>query len=303
MSHKQVEQHRRLKAKLYFEELRAMIPAVDARSDRNKVLAVAIDHIKNLKGIPIAPGSRACDRAGLRGDQDDEDMMFEMDDAQKMSHNVVEQRRRHLAKGYFDELRDLLTHPQAAKFDKNTVLQHTVSLLKRLQSGHVDSSDSVSRGETSDGGLDGHQHQGSLSGSPTDVTSFAAAFSAASKPPLAKREGEAKRGKKRQPEAPKARTSSPSAGSSDQDIFEMEGLGVEAQDHKRSRHSGCAAGDGSGRECPCSNCEAERECLSALSLLAEVALSVPNTPVIAPGAGPGRALSSPVDMQNLVLSA
>mmetsp|Transcript_21678 Transcript_21678/g.50293 ORF Transcript_21678/g.50293 Transcript_21678/m.50293 type:complete len:197 (+) Transcript_21678:126-716(+) len=126
MSHKQVEQHRRLKAKLYFEELRAMLPAVDARSDRNKVLAVAIDHIKDLQGIPIPPGSRACERAGLRGDNDDEDMMFEMDDTQKMSHNVVEQRRRHLAKGYFDELRDLLTHPQASKFDKNTVLQHTV---------------------------------------------------------------------------------------------------------------------------------------------------------------------------------
>ena len=62
-----------------------MLPDVDARSDRNKVLAVAIDHIKDLQGIPIPPGSRASERAGLRGDGDDEDgLMFEMDDTSKM---------------------------------------------------------------------------------------------------------------------------------------------------------------------------------------------------------------------------
>lgn len=294
MSHKQVEQHRRLKAKLYFEELRAMLPAVDARSDRNKVLAVAIDHIKELQGIPIAPGMRASERAGLRGGDDDEDMMFEMDDAQKMSHNVVEQRRRHLAKGYFDELRELFSHPQASKFDKNTVLEHTVSLIKRLQSRNGDWSD---KGESSDSGAD------SLSHSPNDVTAFATNFFAPPKP-AAKREGETKRGKKRHSETP---TSAPSPSGSDQDIFEMEGVG-ESQDHKRSRRhdSGCTAGDGAGHECSCQHCEDERQCFAALSLLSEVALSVPNTPIIAPGVVPRASPSptgNPTDMQNLVLAA
>lgn len=33
-----------------------------------------------------------------------------------------------MARGYFDELRALLPHAQAAKFDKNTVLLHTVRI-------------------------------------------------------------------------------------------------------------------------------------------------------------------------------
>ena len=37
MSHKQVEQHRRLKAKQYFDELRCLIPnGTDPKCDRNR---------------------------------------------------------------------------------------------------------------------------------------------------------------------------------------------------------------------------------------------------------------------------
>ena len=76
----------RLKAKMYFDDLRSILPDVDVRSDRNKVLAVAIDYIKDLQGIPIPPGQRASERAGLRTDEDDEGLMFDMDDGQKLRY-------------------------------------------------------------------------------------------------------------------------------------------------------------------------------------------------------------------------
>ena len=76
----------RLKAKMYFDDLRSILPNVDVRSDRNKVLAVAIDYIKDLQGIPIPPGQRASERAGLRTDEDDEGLMFDMDDGQKLRY-------------------------------------------------------------------------------------------------------------------------------------------------------------------------------------------------------------------------
>lgn len=70
---------------MYFDDLRSILPSVDVRSDRNKVLAVAIDYIKDLQGIPIPPGQRASERAGLRGDNDDDEgLMFDMDDTQKL---------------------------------------------------------------------------------------------------------------------------------------------------------------------------------------------------------------------------
>eukprot|EP00287_Rhodomonas_sp_CCMP768_P008650 CAMPEP_0196736338 /NCGR_PEP_ID=MMETSP1091-20130531/14433_1 /TAXON_ID=302021 /ORGANISM="Rhodomonas sp., Strain CCMP768" /LENGTH=148 /DNA_ID=CAMNT_0042080051 /DNA_START=181 /DNA_END=623 /DNA_ORIENTATION=- len=51
MSHKQVEQHRRLKAKQYFDELRCLVPGgTDSKNDRNRVLQLAIDHLKALTG-------------------------------------------------------------------------------------------------------------------------------------------------------------------------------------------------------------------------------------------------------------
>ncbi|KAJ1481469.1 hypothetical protein T484DRAFT_1807314, partial [Baffinella frigidus] len=47
MSHKQVEQHRRLKAKEHFDELRCLVPGGrDAKNDRNRVLALALAHLK-----------------------------------------------------------------------------------------------------------------------------------------------------------------------------------------------------------------------------------------------------------------
>lgn len=84
-----------------------------------RILQEAITYVRELKGM----------KGGTSQDDEDgtnEDMQFEMEDVAeseggaKPSHNEVEQRRRLLAKQYFDELRSLL--PNAAKFDKNTVL-------------------------------------------------------------------------------------------------------------------------------------------------------------------------------------
>jgi hypothetical protein len=67
-----------MKAKQYFEEVRAMLPyGVDSRSDRNKVLAVAIDYIRELQGA--APVSRR--KMSLTHDEAECDLMFEMEDS------------------------------------------------------------------------------------------------------------------------------------------------------------------------------------------------------------------------------
>lgn len=72
-----------MKAKQYFEELRAMIPAgVDARSDRNKVLWVAIDYLRELLGKPSLSTSRFS--AGSSGTEEEQELMFEMDDTQRL---------------------------------------------------------------------------------------------------------------------------------------------------------------------------------------------------------------------------
>jgi hypothetical protein len=130
MSHKQVEQFRRQKAKEYFEELRELLPhTTDHRCDRNKILQETISYVRELKGLST-----------VKSPEDDDsknEMQFDMDDvadsepSAKPSHNEVEQRRRLLAKQYFDELRGLL--PNAAKFDKNTVLVNTIQLIKNLR--------------------------------------------------------------------------------------------------------------------------------------------------------------------------
>jgi hypothetical protein len=52
MSHKQVEQHRRQKAKLYFDELRCLVPAGrDPKNDRNRVLQVPLIDRLSLRSI------------------------------------------------------------------------------------------------------------------------------------------------------------------------------------------------------------------------------------------------------------
>jgi PAS domain S-box-containing protein len=57
-----------------------------------------------------------------------------MDDStERLSHKEVEQRRREKAKQYFDELRTLLPCGADSKFDKNTILQNTIAMIKQLQ--------------------------------------------------------------------------------------------------------------------------------------------------------------------------
>mmetsp|Transcript_49050 Transcript_49050/g.98118 ORF Transcript_49050/g.98118 Transcript_49050/m.98118 type:complete len:215 (+) Transcript_49050:2-646(+) len=52
---------------------------------------------------------------------------------ERLSHKEVEQRRREKAKHYFDELRALLPCGADSKFDKNTILQNTIAMIKQLQ--------------------------------------------------------------------------------------------------------------------------------------------------------------------------
>jgi len=292
MSHKQVEQHRRMKAKQYFEELRAMLPSgVDSRSDRNKVLSVSIDYLKELLGK--GAGSRSSGTCS--GADDDDGLMFEMDDAVKLSHNVVEQRRRHMARGYFDELRALLPHAQAAKFDKNTVLLHTVALIRQLQAGlSTASSDNEDGHSTKGSGERGHTKHllsssldsGSLSNSPNDVVSFTVSnFSTRSRS-----SGDFRRSRKRLTGEVKEESPEEDDQTSGRDgEDEME---AEEQSNKRSRVvpkcGGCGQCDG------CDNTWEERAAFEALSLLSECAyqLSQPNTPQLLPSAGLSQSLPS-----------
>jgi hypothetical protein len=129
-SHKQVEQYRRMKAKEYFEDLRDLLPASrDTRCDRNKILQEAIEYVKELQGLSNPRNRDDDDDDGLQFDMEDDSTKKE-EDTRHLSHNQVEQRRRQLAKSHFEELRALL--PDAGKFDKNTILLHTIQLIRRL---------------------------------------------------------------------------------------------------------------------------------------------------------------------------
>ena len=149
-SHKQVEQYRRMKAKEYFEELRDLLPSSrDTKCDRNRILQEAIEYVKELKGL--TPPRDRC------GDEDDEGLQFDMEedagradeDTKHLSHNQVEQRRRQLAKGHFEELRALLH--DAAKFDKNTILLHTIRLIRNYTGKVCTSSSDSSPSPTNEG--------------------------------------------------------------------------------------------------------------------------------------------------------
>lgn len=150
MSHKQVEQHRRQKAKQYFDELRCLVPnGRDPKNDRNKVLSLAIDHMQNLKAGKVTDSQSSTSSTTSDGNPD---LIFTMDaddmptsktaesDSQpkaaeseadkRLSHNEVEQKRRKQARQHYDELRALL--PNAAKYDKNTVLACTIQVMRQM---------------------------------------------------------------------------------------------------------------------------------------------------------------------------
>ena len=144
MSHKQVEQHRRLKAKQYFNELRCLVPGGrDPKNDRNKVLQLAIEHMRLLRGrlsgsATAQPAAKESAEEGVFT-MDAEEMgtakpvhasAAESEADKRLSHNEVEQKRRLQARHHYDDLRELL--PNAAKFDKNTVLAGTIQAIKQM---------------------------------------------------------------------------------------------------------------------------------------------------------------------------
>jgi hypothetical protein len=151
----------------YFDELRCLVPGgKDTKNDRNRVLALAIDHLKvpfTQPGYLRSTPAHECWRGSwqfLRGNagtvkQEAHDerertpLMFEMDgmdgdhkeleakvdqvegkEEKRLSHNEVEQRRRREAKQHYEELRRHI--PNSAKFDKNTVLMAVIAQIKQL---------------------------------------------------------------------------------------------------------------------------------------------------------------------------
>ena len=317
MSHKQVEQHRRLKAKQHFDELRCLVPSgCDPKNDRNKVLQLAIEHLRNLKaGKPTSSASAV---------QDSEpDLMFSMDaeDGQhpkpeseadkRLSHNEVEQKRRQQARHHYDELRALL--PNAGKYDKNTVLFHAIQSIRQLQG--VSEQDlakmvrelvSSQDNEQEPGQHEVVQHQAAsnlallanatatLSESPTDVVSFAATMA------LCQQDETHKNSRKRtsdmvgaasaqQPEVKQEAQEHVHGESTESESPELErkkarrlsGEVVVADVSAKSH----GEGDSAQRHAE-SAFEAEMDSLDALSLLshcaAQVQASQPPTPLMAP---------------------
>ena len=69
------------------------------------------------------------DEDGLQFDIEEDDIEEDAGRAKHLSHSQMDRRRRQLAKGHFEELRALLH--DAAKFDKNTILLHTIRLIRK----------------------------------------------------------------------------------------------------------------------------------------------------------------------------
>ena len=150
-----------------------------------------------------------------------------------------------------------------------------VTLIKMLKKSRrspqsADSTDSEEHMGAKVDPLRGHFAGKHLSQSPEDVTEFATNFSTPAK---------SRTSRKRHPEEFWRKSASP-VHSSEGDMFEMEMEGDE-KEHKRSKRRECECGEMVGE---CDACSDERACFEALSLLSEVALSVPNTPIMAPSA-------------------
>ncbi len=213
LSHKQVEQHRRLKAKQYFGQLRCLVPTgLDQKNDRNKVLSLAVEHLRSLKAGKgaTAEGASTESNSDLIFSMDADDMQQvkpleptkagDAEEDKRLSHNEVEQKRRQQARQHYEELRALL--PNSAKFDKNTLLQHAIQAIReragvseqelaRMMAEMPASADNEGDGMGDCGEADasaasaaamglaqlaGAAFKSPLSESPTDVLSFAASI-------------------------------------------------------------------------------------------------------------------------------
>jgi len=323
MSHKQVEQHRRLKAKQFFDELRCLVPAArDPKNDRNKVLQLAIEYLKALKsgqGDWHSSQFRANEHAAR--DDGNGELMFEMDpendkvkpaDAddksksselsetdKRLSHNEVEQRRRFQAKILYDELRSLI--PNSSKYDKNTVLFYTIQTIKQLSGVSEESlakmvqdlgnSETEIDEDQKPSGLAHDMHSDKslpVSESPTDIASFAETLWGSGQ----------RRGQKRSNAVIKEESESDcnleelERGS---DLSTVANLNTEKKRIRKLSEDSTSSLKGSLPTSRVASSSGKTEsdddgdCLNALSLLSECALQVqgsePNTPVQGPRGG------------------
>uniref|UniRef100_A0A7S0F5I2 BHLH domain-containing protein n=1 Tax=Hanusia phi TaxID=3032 RepID=A0A7S0F5I2_9CRYP len=320
MSHKQVEQHRRLKAKQFFDELRCLVPAArDPKNDRNKVLHMAIEYLKALKS-----GQSAWQLSQLRLQEQSRredascDMIFEMEPEndkikpaegedksknldlteteKRLSHNEVEQRRRFQAKILYDELRSLI--PNSNKYDKNTVLFYTIQTIKQLSGVSEESlakmvqdlgnSETEIDEEQKLSGIAHDLHSDKslpVSESPTDIASFAETLWGSGQ----------RRGHKRSNAVIKEEPESDGNGEDLEKGSELSAGEQASTEKKRIRRlsedssaslkgsqptSRVASSSGKGES------DDDGDCMNALSLLSECALQVhgsaPSTPVQRP---------------------
>ena len=112
----------------------------DPKNDRNKVLSLAVEHLRSLKAGKGATAEGA-------STESNSDLIFSMDaddvqqvkpleptkagdagEYKRLCHNEVERKRRQQARQHYEELRALL--PNSANFDKNTLLQHAIQAIR-----------------------------------------------------------------------------------------------------------------------------------------------------------------------------
>ena len=145
-SRNRIEHRRRLTAKQYFERLRCLVPGgTDPKCDRNRLLQIAIEHLKHLMGgeLPAMSQSAASQKAQSEATSGDDTMEIDADGSadgskvelesredRKLSHYELDQRRRQQANKHYDEMRLLL--PNSSQFNKNAVLHHAILLMQQL---------------------------------------------------------------------------------------------------------------------------------------------------------------------------
>jgi len=166
LSHNQVEHNRRLRAKQLFDELRQILPGGSDNGkfkDRNALLQIAVDVLRaaeckdemgsedevkvESESNPSEPEVES--RSGLyceilaggqawEGLPDGDTKGDGEDGEKKLSHSEAEQRRRLMARNFYNELRNLLPGPDTERLDKNAILQRTIERLKEVAAAAAD---------------------------------------------------------------------------------------------------------------------------------------------------------------------
>jgi len=203
LSHNEVEHNRRVKAKQLFDDLRSLLPDSEASrlKDRNAMLYVAIEvlkrktvggeagavkveeHCSNDESSEMetrSPGLYCDVLAGCgqwEGIPEKETAEATATSAKpKLSHSEAEQKRRLIARGYYNQMRALIPDGDVEKLDKNGILERAIEQLRRMRNGEDHKADTAATTEAADPpeppGLTSKDFKNfNLSESPQDVVS------------------------------------------------------------------------------------------------------------------------------------